>query len=57
MAQTTVDKRSQQSESGAPASVLEGEHTFASVTDKISAIVLTQKTGWGWLLASGSRSC
>src|SRR3954447_20729702 len=33
--------------------VLEGEHTFASVTDKISAIVLTQKTGWGWLLGFG----
>jgi len=38
---------------GSAAAVLEGEHTFASVTDKISSIVLTRKTGWGWLLGFG----
>jgi molybdopterin-containing oxidoreductase family membrane subunit len=52
MAQANVDRRTQ-SESGGLAPVLEGEHTFASVTDKISAIVLRQKTGWGWLLGFG----
>jgi molybdopterin-containing oxidoreductase family membrane subunit len=34
-------------------SVLEGEHTFASVTDKISSIVLTRKTPMGWFLGFG----
>ena len=32
------------------ARVLEGQHTFASVTDKISSIVLTRRVGRGWLL-------
>jgi molybdopterin-containing oxidoreductase family membrane subunit len=32
----------------AVAPVIEGGHTFASVTDKISSIVLTQKTPLGW---------
>jgi Ni/Fe-hydrogenase subunit HybB-like protein len=32
----------------AVAPVIEGGHTFASVTDKISAIVLTKKTPLGW---------
>jgi Ni/Fe-hydrogenase subunit HybB-like protein len=29
-------------------------HTFASVTDKISAIVLTRPTGWRWWLGFGA---
>jgi molybdopterin-containing oxidoreductase family membrane subunit len=49
MAQTTADKRAQRSDAGL-APVLEGEHTFASVTEKISSIVLTRKTSRGWLL-------
>jgi molybdopterin-containing oxidoreductase family membrane subunit len=35
------------------APVIEGQHTFASVTDKISSIVLTQKAGWGWFVGLG----
>jgi len=30
--------------------ILQPGHTFASITDKISSIVLTQKTSLGWLL-------
>src|SRR5829696_7970131 len=30
--------------------VIEGDHTFSTVTDKISAIVLTRPVGRGWLL-------
>jgi molybdopterin-containing oxidoreductase family membrane subunit len=33
-----------------PAPVIEPGHTFGSVTDKISAIVLTRRTPRGWLL-------
>ncbi len=33
--------------------VIEPGHTFASVTDKISAIVLTQKTPVGWFIGFG----
>ncbi|MBK9713951.1 MAG: polysulfide reductase NrfD [Kouleothrix sp.] len=33
--------------------VLQGDYTFASVTDKISAIVLTKRTGRGWFLGFG----
>ena len=43
-------------------SVIEPGHTFASVTDKISAIVLTQRTprfwsGWFWTLFCWFWSC
>jgi molybdopterin-containing oxidoreductase family membrane subunit len=34
----------------APAPVLAGAHTFSSVTDKISAVVLTRKPTRGWVL-------
>ena len=33
--------------------VIEPGHTFASVTDKISAIVLTRRTPWFWYLGFG----
>src|SRR5688572_30147915 len=33
------------------APVIEPGHTYASVTDQISAIVLTRKTPKGWLIA------
>jgi molybdopterin-containing oxidoreductase family membrane subunit len=33
-----------------PAAIIGPGHTFGSVTDKISAIVLTKKTGRGWLV-------
>jgi molybdopterin-containing oxidoreductase family membrane subunit len=36
-----------------PVPVLEPGHTFASVTDKISAIVLTRKTPRGWFIGFG----
>ena len=36
---------------GAQAKYLAPGHTFATITDKISSIVLTQKTSTGWLLA------
>jgi Ni/Fe-hydrogenase subunit HybB-like protein len=32
-----------------PAAIIGAGHTFGTVTDKISAIVLTKKTGRGWL--------
>jgi molybdopterin-containing oxidoreductase family membrane subunit len=35
----------------APNPVLEPGHTFASITDKISAIVLTRKSPMGWFMA------
>jgi Ni/Fe-hydrogenase subunit HybB-like protein len=38
-------------ESGPP--VLESGYTYASVSDKISAIVLTRKTGKGWIFGFG----
>ncbi len=38
---------------GRDAAVIEPGHTFATVTDKISAIVLTQKTPIGWFLGFG----
>jgi Ni/Fe-hydrogenase subunit HybB-like protein len=38
-------------ETGPP--VLESGYTYASVSDKISAIVLTRKTGRGWLFGFG----
>ena len=31
--------------------VIEPGHTFSSVTDKVSAIVLTRKTPTGWFIA------
>jgi len=37
---------------GTPAVIAPG-HTFSTVTDKISSIVLTQKSGWGWFLGLG----
>jgi len=37
----------------APPSVLEGDHTYATVTDKISGIVLTRKTPLSWFLIFG----
>ena len=37
----------------APVPVIAPGHTFASVTDKISAIVLTRKTGLGWWFGFG----
>jgi Ni/Fe-hydrogenase subunit HybB-like protein len=37
----------------ATAPVIEPGHTFASVTDKISAIVLTRRTPWFWYLGFG----
>jgi molybdopterin-containing oxidoreductase family membrane subunit len=33
-----------------PLAVLEGRHTFGSVTDKISSIVLSRRAPWGWWL-------
>jgi molybdopterin-containing oxidoreductase family membrane subunit len=33
--------------------LIEPGHTFASITDKISAIVLTQRTPWFWYLGFG----
>jgi molybdopterin-containing oxidoreductase family membrane subunit len=33
--------------------VIEPGHTYASVTDKISALVLTRKTHWGWFVGFG----
>src|ERR1700729_1876282 len=36
-----------------PYPVVAPGHTFASVTDKISAVVLTQKVGKGWMLGVG----
>ena len=33
--------------------VLEPGHTFATITDKISAIVLTKQTPMGWFLGVG----
>jgi len=40
---------------GAP--VIEPGHTYASVTDQISAIVLTRKTSRGWLLGFAVAFC
>src|SRR5262245_65687869 len=37
----------------AVAPVIEGGHTFASVTDKISSIVLARKTPLGWWIGFG----
>ncbi|MEX2260814.1 MAG: NrfD/PsrC family molybdoenzyme membrane anchor subunit [Bryobacteraceae bacterium] len=34
--------------------VIEPGHTFASVTDKISAIVLTRGLRWGWVIGFGA---
>src|SRR3954469_15826121 len=36
-----------------PAPVIAPGHTFATVTDKISAIVLTRKIGRGWMVGVG----
>jgi molybdopterin-containing oxidoreductase family membrane subunit len=36
-----------------PAPVIEPGHTFATVTDKISSIVLTRPTSTGWLIGFG----
>jgi molybdopterin-containing oxidoreductase family membrane subunit len=43
----------QQSASPAPSPVIEPGYSFASVTDKISSIVLTQRTPRGWLIGFG----
>jgi molybdopterin-containing oxidoreductase family membrane subunit len=32
-----------------PSAIIRPGYTFGTVTDKISAIVLTRRTGWGWL--------
>ena len=37
----------------APAPVLEPGHTYGSVTDKISSIVLTQPTSRTWFIGFG----
>ena len=37
-----------------PAPVIQPGHTFASVTDKISAIVLTRPTSMGWVVGFGA---
>ena len=39
------------SEGRAP--VIAPGHTFATVTDKISSIVLTRPTTWGWFVGFG----
>ncbi len=39
---------------GAPAPVIQPGHTFGTITDKISAIVLIQPMGWKWWLGFGS---
>jgi molybdopterin-containing oxidoreductase family membrane subunit len=36
-----------------PAPILAGEHDFATVTDKISSVVLTRRTPKGWFLGFG----
>src|SRR6266480_3657211 len=36
-----------------PSPLLDPRHTYASVTEKISSIVLTRKTGRGWLIGFG----
>ncbi|MFL6654555.1 MAG: hydrogenase, partial [Sulfurifustis sp.] len=33
--------------------VLKGRYSYASVTDKISDVVLTRPTHWGWILGFG----
>ena len=38
---------------GKPAPVIEPGHTFATVTDKISSIVLTRRTSNGWYIGFG----
>jgi Ni/Fe-hydrogenase subunit HybB-like protein len=38
---------------GQEAPVVEPGHTYASVTEKISSLVLTRKTGRGWILGFG----
>jgi Ni/Fe-hydrogenase subunit HybB-like protein len=43
------DEKAQPSETSPPQFVAPG-HTFASITEKISSIVLIQRTGRGWLL-------
>ena len=37
----------------APAKVLKGSYTYASISDKISDIVLTRPTHWGWIVGFG----
>src|SRR5436309_2139051 len=51
----TVTDRQQDTGAGQPVhqAFLEGEHTFASVTDKISAIVLNRRTPTGWFIGFG----
>ena len=47
-----MDERSEQlTVNQAP--VIEPGHTFATVTDKISSIVLTRPTSTGWLIGFG----
>ena len=46
----SAERHTRSAEAGAVVPVLEPGHTFASVTDKISAIVLTGRTPKGWLL-------
>src|SRR5687767_13153625 len=43
------DEKAQPSETSPPQFVAPG-HTFASITEKISSIVLIQRTGRGWLI-------
>ena len=39
----------------ATAPILGPEHTYASVTDKISALVLVRPYNWRWFLGIGDR--
>jgi Ni/Fe-hydrogenase subunit HybB-like protein len=47
------EKANRAAEIEPPHPVIEPGHTFASVTDKISAIVLTRRTPWFWYLGFG----
>jgi len=42
---------------GRPPSILKPGYTFASITDKISSIVLVRGTSYGWLVGFGLSFC
>jgi molybdopterin-containing oxidoreductase family membrane subunit len=48
MASDTADFMSQQEFGPARPGIIGADHTFATVTDKISSIVLTRPTSWRW---------
>ena len=48
-----MDEPMEEVEVGKQAPVIEPGHTFATITDKISAIVLTRPTSVGWLFGFG----